>query len=291
MTLVKDLAPVRTARRHPALVHSRPGPAVWFVLIAYAVISLTPLLVMVLNSFRSTSDLLTSPWPITRSPTLHGYVEAWTTASFGQFALNSLQITFAAVALSTLVSVPAAYALSRWEFPWRRGIESLFVLGLLIPLMLAVLPIFHLMNTLGLIDNPVGLVLVYATNGIPFSIFVLGAFMRQLPRELEEAAMLDGAGPVRTFVSVMMPLVRPAIATIAVFRFVPIYNDFLFPLVLIKSREKSTISVGLMQFFGENSTNWGTLFAGLVLASLPLLLVFIVATRQIISGLTAGMGK
>lgn len=264
---------------------------VWAVLLGYAAISVTPLLVMVLNSFRSTSDLMMSPWPVPTNPTVAGYVEAWTTASFGVFATNSLVITSCAVLLSTVVSVPAAYALARWRFRGRDLLDGFFVLGLLVPLMLAVLPIFHLMNSLRLIDNPVSLILVYATNGIPFSIFVLTAFFRQLPHELEEAAMIDGAGPGRTFLSVMAPLVRPAIATVVVFRFVPIYNDFLFPLVLLKTREKSTISVGLMLFFGENSTNWGALFAGLVLASVPLLILFIFATRQIIDGLTTGLGK
>lgn len=264
---------------------------IWGILLLYAIVSVTPLLVMVLNSFRSTADLMTNPIPIPTNPTIQGYVEAWTKASFGTFVGNSLFITVSAVTLSTLVSMPAAYALARWRFRGRSAIDSLFVLGLLIPLMLAVLPIFHLMGFLGLIDNPLSLILVYATNGVPFTIFVLSAFFRQLPTELEEAAMIDGAGPIRTFARVMAPLVRPAIATVVVFRFVPIYNDFLFPLVLLQSREKSTVSVGLMMFFGENSTNWGALFAGLVLASLPLLIVFILATRQIIDGLTAGLGK
>jgi raffinose/stachyose/melibiose transport system permease protein len=257
----------------------------------YAAISVGPLLVMVTNSFRSTADLFTDPLGLPLPPTVDGYVRAWTDASFGTYFANSLFVTVSSVALSTAVSLLAAYALARWRFRGASLLESTFLSGLMIPVMLAILPMFYLMDDLGLVDSSWSLVLIYAANGVPFSIFVIAAFFRQLPGELEEAARIDGAGPLATFFHVMLPLVRPAVATVIVFRFVPIWNDFLFPLVLLRSSEKYTLPVGLTTFFGEFSTDWSSLFAGLVIATVPLILLFIIATKHIVSGLTAGIGK
>ena len=172
-----------------------------------------------------------------RSPeSTASYVEAWTTGNFATYFGNSLLVTVGAVAMSTAVATMAAYALARGRSRFFRWLESLFLSGLMLPIHLAILPIFYLFDGLGLIDSRLGLVLMYAASGIPFSIFVLTTFFRQLPEELEEAAALDGATSWQTFWRIMVPLVRPALATVAVFRFVPIWNDFLFPLVLLRKR-------------------------------------------------------
>lgn len=264
---------------------------VMVVLWLYAAVSIVPLLTMVGNSFRTHFDIASDPWPIPVNPTVENYVNAWNEASFGTYALNSLLVTFSSLALSTLVSVPAAYAIARWRFRGRTALEGLFTSGLLIPFMLAILPMFYLMDWLRLIDSPLSLILIYGANGIPFTIFVLVSFFRHLPGELEEAALIDGASHLTVFTRVMLPLVRPAIATVLIFRFVPIWNDFLIPLVMLRSRENYTLGVGLTTFFGEYQTDWASLFAGLVIATVPLLVLFIVATRQIVDGLTAGIGK
>ncbi|GAA1000553.1 carbohydrate ABC transporter permease [Acrocarpospora macrocephala] len=261
------------------------------VLWLYAAVCVLPLLTMILNSFRTHLQIATDPWPIPTDPTLENYVSAWADASFSRYALNSILITVSSVAISTAVSLPAAYALARWRFRGRDALEGLFMSGLLIPFMLAILPMFYLMDWLRLIDSPLSLILIYSANGIPFSVFVLVSFFRQLPGELEEAAFLDGGNHFTVFLRVMVPLVRPAVATVVVFRFVPIWNDFLMPLVMLRSRDNYTLGVGLTTFFGEYQNDWASLFAGLVITTLPLLVLFILATRQIIQGLTAGIGK
>ncbi len=281
------LAAAPRRRRTP----SAQAVVVTIVLWIYAAISIVPLLTMVGNSFRTHLQIATDPWPIPVNPTVENYVNAWTEASFGTYALNSIIVTVSSVLLSTILSLPAAYALARWKFRGRDGLEGLFMSGLLIPFMLAILPMFYLMDWLRLIDSPVSLILIYGANGIPFTIFILVAFFRQLPGELEEAALIDGASHMSIFTRVMLPLVRPAIATVVIFRFVPIWNDFLMPLVMLRSRDKYTLGVGLTTFFGEYQTDWASLFAGLVIATVPLLILFILATRQIIDGLTAGIGK
>jgi len=275
-------------RRRQRPVGGAVGSAALWI---YAIAALTPLALMVASSFRSTSSLysdpLSAPWP----PDVDSYRRAWTEGHFGDYFLNSLLVTAGAVALSTVVATMAAYALARGRSRIFTVLEAVFVSGLMLPIHLAVLPIFYLLDGMRLVDSRLGLMLVYAASGVPFSIFVLTTFFRQLPPELEEAARIDGASTWQMFVRIMLPLVRPAVATVVVFRFVPIWNDFLFPLVLLRSREKYTVPVGLTSFFGEYSTDWSSLFAGLVIATVPLIVLFLLATRQIVAGLTAGMSK
>jgi raffinose/stachyose/melibiose transport system permease protein len=216
---------------------------------------------------------------------------AWNQANFSGYFLNSIMVTVGAVVISTVVAVLASYAFARSRSRILGVIESVFLSGLMLPIHLAILPVFYLLDGFGMVDSLLGITLVYAAAGIPFSVFVMTAFFRQLPLELEEAAILDGAGPFKRFLFVMVPLVRPAIATVAVFRFVPVWNDFLYPLVLLRSKSNYTLPVGLTSFFGQYQTNWSALFAGLVIATVPLVALFLLATKQIVAGLTAGMGK
>jgi raffinose/stachyose/melibiose transport system permease protein len=284
--------PTQGSRRRPPRVNRPVGGAGASVLLwGYAALALVPLLLMVSNSFRTNADLITDPLGLPAPPTTASYVEAWTTGNFATYFGNSLLVTVGAVAISTAVATMAAYALARGRSRIFRWLEALFLSGLMLPIHLAILPIFYLFDGLGLIDSRLGLMLMYAASGIPFSIFVLTTFFRQLPEELEEAAALDGASSWQTFWRIMVPLVRPALATVAVFRFVPIWNDFLFPLVLLRSEDKYTLPVGLTSFFGENATNYSAVFAGLVITTIPLIVLFLVATKQIVAGLTAGMAK
>jgi raffinose/stachyose/melibiose transport system permease protein len=185
----------------------------------------------------------------------------------------------------------AAYALARYDFRGNGVLTAYFIAGLTLPIELAVVPIFYLLGSFGMVDSRFGLMLVYAATGVPFSVFILAAFFRGLPRDLEEAARLDGAGEFRIFLRVMLPLVKPALATVAIFQFVQLWNGFFFPLILLRSTDKYTLPVGLTNFFGEYQTNWGAVFAGLVITTLPLVVLFLFLTRQIVSGLVAGMGK
>ena len=178
-------------------------------------------------------------------------------------------VVVAGVALCTAVSAMAAYPLARYDFRGNGVLTAYFIAGLTLPIELAVVPIFYLLGSFGLVDSLFGLVLVYAATGIPFSVFILAAFFRSLPRDLEEAARLDGAGEFRIFARVMLPLVKPALATVAIFQFVQLWNDFFFPLILLRTTDKYTLPVGLTHFFGEYQTNWGAVFAGLVITTLP----------------------
>jgi len=273
------------SRRTPA------GAAISVLLWGYAVVVIAPLMLVVFNSMRPTREIFRDPIALPGSINLDSYVTAWNEASFSTYFWNSLFITVASVVLATATSVMAAYVLGRYRFRGSSVLAIFFLSGLLLPFRLAILPLFLLLQNLGLVDTRAGLILVYAATGIPFSVFILSAYFRQLPGELTEAARIDGANEFVIFGRVMFPLVRPALATVAVFQFVPLWNDFFFPLVLLRSSEKWTLPVGMTRFFGEFQTDWSTLFAGILITTLPLVALFLVATKQIIAGLTAGVGK
>lgn len=261
------------------------------ILWVYAAVAVIPLLLMLTNSIRPNSELAQKPLGLPTNPDFTSYQRAWVEASFSTYFWNSVLVTVVSVALATTVSLFAAYALSRSKGKLFALTESVFISGLMMPVFLIVVPIYYLLDSLELVSTLPGLILIYTAVSIPFSIFVFCAFFRQLPPDLEEAARIDGAGPLRTFLVVMLPLVRPAIATVVIFRFVPIWNDFFYPLILIRDQAKYTLPVGLTSFFGEFQTDWSTLFAGLVIATLPLIVLFLLATKHIVAGLTAGMGK
>jgi raffinose/stachyose/melibiose transport system permease protein len=304
----RQFAPVETrpAARGPAApppprhARGRPRPAwrgragragVSVLLWGYAAAALLPLLMMVGNSLRPNADVLADPLGLPLSPTLDNYATAWSGGGFARAFGNSLLVTILAVLLGTVVSLLAAYPLGRYRFRGSGLLTAYFLSGLMLPIRLGVLPIYYLLASLGLLDSLTGLILVYAASGIPFSVFIMAGFFRGLPIELEEAARIDGANEFRIFSQVMVPLTRPAIATVVVFQFVPLWNDFFFPLVLLRSSENATIMVQLAQFFGQFETNWSLLFAGLVIATVPLVCLFLLATKQIVTGLTAGMNR
>jgi raffinose/stachyose/melibiose transport system permease protein len=261
------------------------------MLAAYAVVAVGPLLFMLLQSFRPSAEIFNDPLGLPTDFYLGNYTEAWREARFATYFQNSVMVVVTGVALCTVVSAMAAYPLARYGFRGNGVITAYFIAGLTLPIELAVVPIFYLLGSFGLVDSRFGLVLVYAATGIPFSVFILAAFFRGLPRDLEEAARLDGAGEFRIFARVMLPLVKPALATVAIFQFVQLWNDFFFPLILLRDSDKYTLPVGLTHFFGEYQTNWGAVFAGLVITTLPLVVLFLFLTRQIVSGLVGGMGK
>ncbi|HFC08503.1 MAG TPA: carbohydrate ABC transporter permease [Chloroflexi bacterium] len=257
----------------------------------YAFVVLGPLLLVVNDALRPSRDIFRNPLGLATSPSFQSFVKAWEKANFNVYFFNSLIITVAAVLLATAVSALAGYMLGRYRFKGSAFLSAYFLAGLMLPFRLAIVPLFLLLNDLGLVDTRLGLILVYAATGIPFSVFILSSFFRQLPQELSEAARIDGAGEFSIFGRIMLPLVRPALATVVVFQFVPLWNDFFFPLVLLRSTDKWTLPVGMTRFFGEFQTDWSTLFAGLIIMTLPLIVIFLLATKQIIAGLTAGIGK
>lgn len=257
----------------------------------YALIALYPLFLVVTSSFRTTPEIFENPAGLPSGLSLDAYKTAWEVGNFDAYFWNSLLVTFASVAITVTVGSLAAYPLGRYAFRGRTLLYMYFLSGLMLPIKLGVVPLFFLVRDLGLYDTRMSLILLYAAWQLPFAIFVLAGFFRTLPPDLEEAARIDGAGELRIYWRVMLPLIRPALATTAIFTFIPLWNDFFFPLVLIQTDDLRTIPAGLANFFGTYENDWATIFAGLTISSAPLIVLFLLAARHIVKGLTAGAVK
>ncbi len=261
------------------------------ILIAYGFTVVYPVFLMFISSFKGTRELFKSPFAMPKSWSLHNYAEAWTRGNFSSYFGNSIFVTVTSLILVLIIGSLAAYPLGRYSFNGKNWLMMYFLAGLMLPIRLGILPLFFLMRSLHLLNTPWSLILLYVASGIPFTIFVLANFFETLPNELEEAARIDGAGDYRIFWQIMLPLIRPALATVAIFNFIPWWNDFFFPLIFIRAEKYKTLPLGLFSFFGEHQNNWALLFAGLTITALPLLIVYLLASKQIIKGLTSGALK
>ncbi|CDX45814.1 Binding-protein-dependent transport systems inner membrane component [Mesorhizobium sp. ORS 3359] len=265
--------------------------AIQLLLAVNAVIMIYPLFVMVASSFKTNAEIFSSPLSLPTHFSTANLEKVWTETNFVRYLANSVGITAASVALILMFSTLAGYAIARYRFRLSSLVLMFFLSGMTVPLKLAIIPLFIQLDTLGLVDSYLGLVLVYVAMGIPSAVFIMTGFLRTLPRELEESARMDGASELRIMWSIMLPLARPALVIVAIQNAVPIWNDFFFPLVLITSDNLKTLPQGLTVFVGEFTTDWGVLFTGLTLAALPITVLYIVLSKQFISGITQGAVK
>ncbi len=265
--------------------------AIQALLLLNALVMLYPLSVMVLSAFKSNNEIFASPFALPENFAPVNVLRMWQETAFLRYLLNSIMVTLGAVVAIVVFGTMAAYAIARYRFRLSTAVFLFFLSGLMVPLKLAVIPLFIQLDRLGLIDTRLGLVLVYVAMGLPSAVFILTGFLRTLPGELEESARIEGASELRTMLQVMLPLARPAMVIAAIQNAVPIWNDFFFPLVFISSDRLKTLPQGLTVFMGEYNTDWGVLFAGLTLSALPITLVYVVLSRQFIAGLTQGAIK
>jgi raffinose/stachyose/melibiose transport system permease protein len=265
--------------------------AIQVLLALNGVLMVYPLVVMLLSAFKTNAELFNSPFALPESFSLTNAARVWGETNFLLYLGNSVIVTTSAVLCILVVGTMAAYALARYPFRLSGMVFLFFLSGLMVPLKLAVIPLFIQLDALGLINTRAGLVLVYVAMGLPSAIFILTGFLRTLPTELEEAARMEGASELRIMLRIMLPLARPALVIAAIQNAVPIWNDFFFPLVFITSERLKTLPQGLTVFMGEYNTDWGVLFAGLSLAALPIIAVYVVLSRQFIEGMTQGAVK
>lgn len=263
----------------------------WAFLLLLAAVNLYPIAIMMLSSVKTTRDIFMQPFALPKAWRFGNYVEAWNRANFAAYFRNSVLVTALSIAAIILVSSMAAYVIARFDFRGRRWLYLYLIAGLALPTRLAIIPIFLFLRSIGLQDTLTSLVLVYAAGGVAFSLFLLVNFFKRIPRDLEDSARIDGAGPFRIYWAVDLPLLKPAIATVAMFNFIDVWNDFFFPLILLSTKAKKTVPLGVQAFFGEYTVEWDLLFAALNLAVLPVLAFFLVLSRQFIAGLTEGALK
>ena len=265
--------------------------AIYLVLGGLAAAFLYPVVLMILTAFKTTPEIFRNPFGLPASWDLDSFQDVWRRANFGLYLRNSLLVTGASALLLLATAAPAAYALARYTFRLRGVLFLFFLAGIMIPIRLGILPLYLLMRDLNLLDSPLSLILTYTASGMPMSVFLLSVFFRNLPRELEDAARIDGCSETQTFWRIMLPLVRPGLATVVIVNVVPWWNDFFFPLLFIQTDTWKTIPLGMQIFFGQHLIDWSLVFSGMVLASLPLLVIYLLMSRQFIAGLTAGAVK
>ncbi|GAB3263806.1 carbohydrate ABC transporter permease [Arthrobacter pigmenti] len=262
----------------------------WTVLGSFAVAIIYPLVWMVLSGFKSNSELFSDTWGLPDQWQWQNYAQALNLGVFRYF-LNSVLVTGLSIVGVVLVSALAAYGLTRIRFPGATPITLMLLGGLMLSPTVAMVPVVQLLQTLNLYDTYAGLILLYIAYRIPFTLFLIRAYMITLPREVEESAMIDGASRLRIFRSIVLPLSRPILVSAAILQMIYAWNEFPFALVAVNDPLLKTLPVGLLNLKSAVTTDWPVLFAALTLAAIPLMIAFLIGQRQFIRGLAEGFGK
>jgi raffinose/stachyose/melibiose transport system permease protein len=282
MTVAQRLRPVQNIQLLAAHV----------ILLSYTALALFPVALIVMNSFKNRKALFRTPYALPNKETwdLIGYEKVLDRADFPLYFRNSFFVTAGALILIMLAGTMAAWALAEYRFPGNAFLGLYLALGIMIPIRLGTVSILRLCVDLGIVDTLWALILVYTASGLPLAIFILTNFMKQVPRDLKDAARVDGASEYRIY-WMILPLVRPAIGTVMVFNMIPIWNDLWFPLILAPSEHNKTVTLGAQVFLGQFISDWNAVLASLTLALIPMVILYILFSRQLIRGLTAGAVK
>ncbi len=262
-------------------------------LMFWAVAVIFPMVWLIFSSLKTDQELFFSPWAAPKVLQWDNFARAWNSARVGDFFFNTLIVVIPALIFTLIISAMTAYVLARFQFPGRNFLFYLFLGGMLFPVFLALIPLFSLVNNLGMLNTYIGLILVYIAYSLPFTVFFLTGFFKTLPGELQEAAIFDGANQYQAFFLVMLPLASPALISMGIFNFLGMWNQYILPLVLVSDENKYVLSQGLafMLFKQFYQNDWSALFAALTLVMIPTLLVYIIFQRQIQSGMTTGALK
>ncbi|SDH40230.1 N-acetylglucosamine transport system permease protein [Sinosporangium album] len=260
----------------------------------WGVITIFPLIWTFLSSFKTNTEIFGNSWSLPAELRTESWGRAWETAQVGKYMLNTVIVVSAGTLLTMLFGSMAAYVLARYTFPGSKIVYVVFVSGLAFPVFLAMMPLFFVVEDLGLLNSHIGLVLVYVAYSMPFTVLFMTAFFRNLPTSVGEAAMIDGASHTRTFFQIMLPMAKPGVVSITIFNVLGQWNQYLLPLVLLaEDRDKWVITQGIadISVIAGYEADWPGLFAALSMAIIPMLIVYVVFQRQIQSGLTSGAVK
>ncbi len=261
------------------------------LLTIYSLIILVPLTVVLFTTVKTSPQMYASPFGLPTSPTLDNFGELLRGGRLGASLFNSVVVTLSSVALTLLISSLAAFAIARIHGWLGIAVFGLFALGLAVPAQVAMIPQYVIFKQIGLTNSLLGLILINIAVTCPVAIFILTGFLKTLPTELFEAAEIDGAGQWRTYQSIALPLAAPSVAAVAIFLFVMHWNDLLYPLLFITDPAKATLPKALLDFKGEYTTNYPVLFAGVLIASAPMVIAYVLLQRYFVAGITAGATK
>ncbi len=267
--------------------------AVHAVLAGYTALALAPIILVIMNSMKARKAIFLAPLtpPTPTSFDLIGYSRVFSDGAIGNYYMNSIIVTLGTIVITLLFGGMAGWALSEYKFRFNKLIGIYLAIGIMVPIRLGSVAIVSMISGLNLINTLTALICVYVAQNLPLAVFILGEFMNQIPKDLREAARCDGLSEYNIFFHIILPLLRPAMATVAVFTMIPVWNDLWFPLILAPSRGKQTITLGVQQFLGQYITDWNAVLAALSTAIIPVLIFYILFSKQLIRGLTSGAVK
>jgi len=262
------------------------------LLIFFVLLALGPIFVVILNSFKTTPGIFLGPFdpPNAKTFSMDGYGRVFTRGNIVGNYINSLIVTVTTIVLTVVTSAFAAFALVEYKVRLAPILAGLFIVGIMLPIRLGTVPILEIMIAWHLVDTLTSLILVYTAMSIPIAVTLMIAYFRTVPTELKEAARIDGAGEFRTFL-IALPIVKPGLAAVATLTMLPVWNDLWFPLILAPSRQNQTVTLGVQQFVGQFMNDYPALLAALTLGIVPLVVLYVIFSRQFIRGLSQGVGK
>jgi len=263
----------------------------YITLIIYAASIFSPILLMLLTSLKSNKEIFTNPYGLPYVFNLDNYIKLIKISNYLVYFKNSIIVAVTSIFLILIFSSLASFVIAKYQFTGNRFLYFYFIAGLIIPIKLGTIGILKTMITLHLFDHIASLIIVNVAMGIPFGVFVLTDFIRMIPEELSNSARIDGCSEPKIFYKIILPLIRPALAAVAIINFIPIWNDFWFPLILIRSDHMKTIPLATALLYGQYETNYGLIFAVLSMASLPVIIFYLILSRQFIQGLSSGALK
>ena len=263
----------------------------WIIIIIFVIYAVFPFLWLVLTSLKTNAELLDNPFSLPNKFQFKNYKEAVSSAGLGQLILNSLIISSIATVINIIFSSMFAYSISRHNFFGSNFLFLMVASGILVPLNALIIPYFAIINYLNLYDTRIGLILVYCAVGLPVSIYILTEFFKSIPKEIEEAAVVDGCNFLQRYIKIMLPLSVPGLMTAGTFQFILCWNEFIYAMLLTSSKNIRTIQFGISYFTNEFFSDYVSMFAAIVISIIPSITVFILFQERVITGLTAGAVK
>jgi raffinose/stachyose/melibiose transport system permease protein len=258
---------------------------------AYVITIVYPVFLMVITSLKPTKEIFQNPFGLPGALYVQNYMELLTRSNYGRYFLNSLIVVVVSLALIVMLSSPVAFVFAGYQFRCVNLLYLFFIAGLIIPIRLGTISLLKMFVALGLHDHIAALILINAAVGIPLGVFILTDFIKMIPQDLYNSARIDGCSEPNIFLRIVLPLLKPAIAALTIVSFIPIWNDFWFPLILIKSDAMKTIPLATALLFGQYQTNFGMVFAALSMASLPIVAFYLLFSKFFTKGLLQGAIK
>ena len=268
------------------------GHKIGFLLfLAIAVINVYPLIFSIFCSLKGNLEIFSSFISLPKQLRFENYITAWKVGNIGRYFLNTILLAAGTLLISGLFGTMASYILSRFHFKIKSGIYLFFISGMMIPIQAVLIPLSYVFGKLGIMNNYGMLLLLYSAFCFPMTVLIMTGFMNSIPTELEEAMIIDGAGIWKVFFQMVIPLSMPGIISVSIFNFIQVWNNLLFPLIFITDKEKGTISMGLLAFFGEYSTDYSASMAGICLTTIPVIIAYVLFQDKIENGLMSGAIK